>query len=100
MRVRGRSLGILVCDSLFLVLSLLLLNKGAQSANFVVLVLLEVKVILFTKAELKQVVVQRLLAHIDFRGGVFERVPHQVPLSQHSVVQSPPEAHFLDDFFD
>lgn len=99
MRVRGRSLDILVWDTLLLVLSLLLLNKGAQSANFVVLVLLEVKVILFTEAELKQVVIQRLFAHIDFSGGVFERVPYQVPLSQHSVVQSPPEAHFLDDFF-
>ena len=62
--------------------------------------LLEVKVILFAEAELKQVVVQRLLAHIDFGGGVFERVPNQVALAQHSVVQSPPEAHFLNDFLD
>ena len=65
------SLGRLVRDSLFLVVRLHLLNKGAQGAHFVVFVLLEVEVILFAEAQLEEVVVEGLLGDVDLGGGIF-----------------------------
>jgi len=56
-RLAARSLGLLAC-CLLLVISLHALDKGAQCADLVVLVLLEVEVVLFTEAQLEQVVVK------------------------------------------
>ena len=85
---------------LLFVLCLHLLDEGAKGAYFVVLVLLEVKVVLLTEAQLKQVVVERLLRHVDFCSSVFKRIPNQVPVPENSVIEASPQTDLLDDFFD
>ena len=100
MKVRCGSLGVLVRPALLLVLRFLLLDEGAQGAHLVVLVLLEVEVVLFAEAQLQEVVVERLLAHVDLGRGVLQRVPHKIALPQNAIVESSPQAYLLDDFLD
>jgi hypothetical protein len=64
-------------------------------------VLLEVEAELLAEPELQQVVVQGLLGDPNFLCRVFEGVPEQVAfVVVHTVVELPPETHFLNDLLD
>ena len=82
MKVKSRSANLAKESSLLFLARLLfvvclhLLDECAKGAYFVVLVLLEVEVVLFTEPQLKQVVVERLLRHVDFCSCVFKRIPN------------------------
>jgi len=63
-------------------------------------VILKVKFILLAEAQLQEVIIKGLLAHTDFRRPVLQGVSNQVTVSQHTVVESTPKGHLLDDLLD
>ena len=55
---------------------------------------LEIEVVLLSKAELKQIVIKRLLRNVYFTCCLLKSVPHQLAIPLHSVVETTPKAHF------
>ena len=62
--------------------------------------ILEIKIVFFTKSKLKQVVVERFLGDTNFIGSFFQAVAHYASVSLHSIVKSAPEAHLSYDVLD
>jgi len=92
--------GFALCSFRVLFLLLRVLYKRSKDSDLFFLVLLEVEIVLFAEAHLKQIVVEALLGNTDLAGCVFERIAHQVSVANDSVVQLAPETDFLDDLFD
>lgn len=69
-----------------LLFGLLALDITAKHSNFLILVFLEVKSILFAKTKLKQVVVETFFADANFGRCVFQTVAHEVSFSIDPVV--------------
>ena len=84
-----------------LLLFAVLLDEISEHAEFFILSVFKVKLILRTKTNLVQVVVERLLGHLGFARRVLESVTNQCAVwAQNTVVKAAPDANLVNDFFD
>ena len=61
------------------------------------LVCLEVKCILLAEAKLQQIVIERLLGHINFQSSVLQGESDELTVLHDAIVKTAPEADLLDD---
>lgn len=76
---------------------LLILDERSKHTNLVVLMFLEVKAVLLAKAHLEQIVIKTLLGDANFACCVFQRVAHEVSVTNNTVVELAPETDLLND---
>ena len=79
---------------------LLFFDVGAEDAHFLIAIGLKVKAVLLAEAQLQEIIVEGLLAHLNFLGGIFEAVAHEIAIAIDSIVELAPEGHFLNDVRD
>ena len=76
-------------------------DEISENAEFFILSVFEVKLILRSKTNLMQVVVERLLGHLGLASRVLESVANQGTVwAQNTIVKATPNANLANDFFD
>ena len=59
----------------------------------------EIELVLLAEAQLKEVIIERLLADSYFFSSIVERVAYHVSFFQYTVVEFAPQRYLLDDVF-
>ena len=84
-----------------LLLFAVLPDEISENAEFFILSVFEVKLILRSKTNLMQVVVERLLGHLGLASRILESVANQGTVwAQNTIVKATPNANLANDFFD
>jgi hypothetical protein len=89
--------------SRFLFRFVLLLHRAHKRADYSDLlsdVLVKVETVLFGRAKLHKVVIERFLADLDLSGSLFKRHLYDDSVFLIASVEKPPETHLLNNFLD
>jgi hypothetical protein len=85
-------------SSFFLSFLLLISDKSPEFTNFTVILLIEIKAILFSIPNLQQVVIECFLGDADFLSCTFKRLLEIIPiLIIEPSVELPPESNLLNN---